>query len=564
MPADYTFQTECGNAISSSEKGVIVLPTGAGKSRIEFNHIFDKIDGAKNPQVFIITAPRIVLCQQLIEDFIEGLLNRYNLDQIADSLMFVSSGELPVLRHPITGDRLNLDECAVADTKPALVTTRVSGAIKRNEHIFIFSTYASFDPCIRGVTNAKRKASKNVDVHLIADEAHFFTAAFDWQDDYDIDPVTQTVRTIVKPYRTLEKNLALFKTRFFFTATPKIKIGSNSSGLNNDNVFGPLPLFTRYPKDLIPKNVICAPDLMKADLPLGANEGNMDQWVGNFILDTFYTHRTQIRKDCGDMKIAKTLGGKLLVCITGSKQLYQLTHAADKDGMTFVDKARADGINVAWTMSNQKNVLEDSDGEQFEGEIKPCINKQPYNRISDFLDNLKAICQEVTYNNGKHTKTKDSENLIILHYDQLTEGIDIPSMSGLLILRPMDEVKAYQSIGRVLRMHPEDRPKDFVDREHTWIKPRSHIIVPKLKELDVMCERLLVKIKQDTDSLHQITDITEAIGTGADIEENDRLVKLVPLKELPGTVEYEITQLISWTKKIDKQVEDKNIIDITL
>ena len=71
---DWSFQDDCLDVIGQNQVGKIILPTGAGKSRIEFRHakrLMVRDDGVH--QVVIITAPRIILCQQLIKNFYDAL-----------------------------------------------------------------------------------------------------------------------------------------------------------------------------------------------------------------------------------------------------------------------------------------------------------------------------------------------------------------------------------------------------------------------------------------------------------------------------------------------------------
>jgi type I site-specific restriction endonuclease len=51
----------------------------------------------------------------------------------------------------------------------------------------------------------------------------------------------------------------------------------------------------------------------------------------------------------------------------------------------------------------------------------------------------------------------DEDSAIILHYDILTEGIDLPNVTGILPLRELCKVKFLQTAGRAARLQHEDR-----------------------------------------------------------------------------------------------------------
>jgi len=77
------------------------------------------------------------------------------------------------------------------------------------------------------------------------------------------------------------------------------------------------------------------------------------------------------------------------------------------------------------------------------------------------------------------------DNAIILHYDILSEGINVSGFTGVMFLSGIlaSETKILQNIGRATRLHPEDRRKLYtkeisVDDMTKWIKPYCNIIIP--------------------------------------------------------------------------------------
>lgn len=66
-------------------------------------------------------------------------------------------------------------------------------------------------------------------------------------------------------------------------------------------------------------------------------------------------------------------------------------------------------------------------------------------------DNGKIITREEFSERLKKYSTDDNVDLIVVHYDILSEGIDVPSMHGVLFLRSVSIAKFYQILGRCLR-----------------------------------------------------------------------------------------------------------------
>jgi superfamily II DNA or RNA helicase len=82
---------------------------------------------------------------------------------------------------------------------------------------------------------------------------------------------------------------------------------------------------------------------------------------------------------------------------------------------------------------------------------------------------------------GKNPMTE----IIILHYDILAEGIDVPGITGIMPLRTLGKAKFLQTFGRAARLDIEDRDKiangqirpDQLDEMN---KPYAWVIVPTI------------------------------------------------------------------------------------
>ena len=182
-------QTEALQAMGGSRLGTILVPTGGGKTLIAIMDVVRSLETAQTPQTIVVVAPRILLAQQLCEEYMEVLS-----DQFANVIpAHIHSGHTP---HFST---TNI-------TKIHLFEKMMDTA---NLHRIYFTTYNSLP----------RLAEAGVSVDSIYfDEAHNSTRN-------DFYPAT--------------KYFSQTASRcFFFTATPKHSVTSKRHGMNESDVYG--------------------------------------------------------------------------------------------------------------------------------------------------------------------------------------------------------------------------------------------------------------------------------------------------------------------------------------
>jgi hypothetical protein len=393
-------------------------------------------------------------------------------------------------------------------------------AIEYRKSNVIFSTYASFDTCVSGVHLGLLEHKNTSEVHLLADEAHYFTRGEDSEDGAD-------------SFKVLRDSLRLFNTRFFFTATPKeYEDRDDGSGMNNTDIYGRV-IYEIKPRELIKRGVICEPRIDRASLPSNIDCENLDKYSGDFLLRTVSKHERIINGTLDDPNVLRGYGeaaAKVLVAVEGSKQLYSMIHNG------FYEKARGLGWDVAWTMAPD--------------EVGTFYNGKEYG-TDEFLEILKDRAKD------------DLRRIVLLHYRKLTEGIDIPSMTGLIVLRDMNKVAKIQNIGRVLRVHPSDKEKEFSDRSVSWIKPCAYIIVPDIEGISL--DSLVRDLVNDYDSRIQIESVETAIGLGESQPElQNREYKLTPFKSIDGKIIHSIESYTDFQDDVIEQIDANEEIDIVL
>lgn len=103
----------------------------------------------------------------------------------------------------------------------------------------------------------------------------------------------------------------------------------------------------------------------------------------------------------------------------------------------------------------------------------------------------------------------NSAEAIILHYDILSEGIDVPGITGVMFLSKElpTKSKILQTIGRATRLHKEDRDNIFINRTvakgdyEKMIKPNCAVILPIMsRDMGYSVEqiaRLLIDLRDE-------------------------------------------------------------------
>ena len=169
------------DALAKYLKGQVIIPTGGGKTNVA---IFDAIrEFLKDvPQTIVVTAPRILLAEQLSSEFLEFITNA--------SVLHVHSGET---HHQST-------------TRPNEIRNWVD---QTKGHKLIFTTYNSLQRL--------QQADIHVDT-IYFDEAH---------------------NSVQRHFFPATEHFAATADRcYFFTATPKHSATVSKPGMNDSSVYG--------------------------------------------------------------------------------------------------------------------------------------------------------------------------------------------------------------------------------------------------------------------------------------------------------------------------------------
>jgi len=194
------------NRMSHHKKGQVIVPTGGGKTMCMIEDLKREIKQADYRRTFVVVAPRILLAQQLCEEFLEQITGV--------NVLHVHSGET---HHTST-------------TKPEKIKTFCIYPL--HLHTIIFTTYHSLH----------RIQEADIDVDTIYfDEAHNSTAK--------------------NFFPSVEHYSAEAKRCYFFTATPKHSLTISKPGMNDCYVYGKVIVNIPAPK-LVKEGYILPPKMI--------------------------------------------------------------------------------------------------------------------------------------------------------------------------------------------------------------------------------------------------------------------------------------------------------------
>lgn len=342
-----------------------------------------------------------------------------------------------------------------------------------------------------------QEMSKNQNRHLIIVSTIHSSHLLRNLDKIDIAIFDEEHRMVARRFRYIVGLIRLLAKRcYFFTATPK-------RSQIDDEIFGKVCYFMS-PREAIESYEIVKPYIHYTEVSgkHGEISPNRINYIMLTVWDCFEKHsRYLLEKSDVNRGV---MAPKLLVAMNGRSQILQFL----EDG--FAQCCYRKNVRLFAITSYSVDPCQYTDRE---GNLISC-SKQ------DFVKELNRM--------------KDDERAIILHHDILTEGIDLPNITGLLLLRKLNLEKLLQNLGRVLRLYKTDRynlynnliPKD----RRYMIKPYGFIILPLFLGLDY-CKEMVDEIRNSyemivvEDSLPSSTSPPSS-SIPPDIPETEKYIEL--------------------------------------
>lgn len=194
---------------------------------------------------------------------------------------------------------------------------------------------------------------------------------------------------------------------YFFTATPKYSATASKPGMNDSDVYGgiiynvPAPRLVNNGSILPPK--INAINISSVRLK-GEEAAERDCMT---LLDTLYNEDHM---------------EKVLVAAPNTKVMLRMLAETD-----FMKEVQSMGYDLLWITSKHGAFLNDQ-----------------------------KITREKFFQLIKEFGADPDKKFIVLHYSILSEGISVPGLTSLVLMRQMNVIEMCQSVGRVIRLHLDD------------------------------------------------------------------------------------------------------------
>ena len=192
---------------------------------------------------------------------------------------------------------------------------------------------------------------------------------------------------------------------FFFTATPKYSSVIGKPGMNDFDIYGQIIAKVPAP-ELVRNGYIIPPKVIASQMRLSVKGEDIAQRDCEYLLQTIQDNPVN----------------KILICAKATKHIVGLLSQTD-----FAEQLAQEGYSVLHITAKHGAFI---DGHKVNREV--------------FFDVLNEW--------GKNADKK----FVVLHHSILAEGINISALEAVVFMRSMDIVGIGQTVGRTLRLHPQD------------------------------------------------------------------------------------------------------------
>ena len=192
---------------------------------------------------------------------------------------------------------------------------------------------------------------------------------------------------------------------FFFTATPKYSNVIGKPGMNDFDIYGQIIAKVPAP-ELVRNGYIIPPKVIASQMRLSVKGEDIAQRDCEYLLQTIQDNPVN----------------KILICAKATKHIIGLLSETD-----FAEQLAEEGYSILHITAKHGAFI---DGHKVNREV--------------FFDVLNEW--------GKNADKK----FVVLHHSILAEGINISALEAVVFMRSMDIVGIGQTVGRTLRLHPQD------------------------------------------------------------------------------------------------------------
>ncbi len=476
-------------AANTSHKGIIQSPTGSMKTLVQAEIVAQRIETGKF-SVTLVKSPRIGLSNQLAKTYSEY----WSKGRLTNS-----QGYITFLAHSGDSADFDIDENLTDEEKLEVISNLP-------EMIDSLSSVEEISKRAKRALELKRPLVVFTTYHsnlkvVKALEDLGLTIDLDINDESHY-LVREDFSKILDEYDP--------SCQYHFTATPVFTSSKIGKGMNNESRFGKF-LYQMSIKACIDLGIILPLQVRTVKSGLSAvDQKTLDQEVGEIIFEAFAELEATF----------PSIGAKLLVAAKGAKQIENFIKKSEEYRL-LIDQ----GVNILTVHSNSKLITHN--GVQ--------VTRNQFDTLKDKL--------------GKEKNTK----LIIVHFDILSEGIDIQGLLGCLILRKMTLSKFLQTVGRIVRVL-RDSEGNKCD-----LKNFGLLMFPAITDMDMVAEftKMIGKIAEEGYMPVQL--LSEDNAKGKDGDDDDQFNGLDDTSANPL---QENIDLMLYIDPFQQEIEEKDPFDL--
>lgn len=420
----YNYQLDALRSTEMEQKGIVVLPTSTGKTYVQSAIIAKDILMNNNQfRMYVVNAPRIILTYQLLKEVYKFLVSV----GIEARYHFTHSGN-SVDESDLEDIRMKALEDGIeipySDIDSTTSSIRLTETMeKAREQELPLIIFSTYNSAHR-IEESRRQIKHPLSI-ILNDEAHYLVQ----ERFYDVLSILKSSRC------------------YFFTATMRFTPSEEGRGMNNTDSYGKL-LYTLTPREAIDRGKMVRPRLHLIKTDGVFNSEDFDRSFNLVLQNSFEEHSKHMNENHPNLQ------PKLLVGTRGADDMLSFINSPQFRNL------REQGVHV-FAISSNKNV-------------------------DNFIDGVRVKRQEFLTILKKYGSDK-TRKMLVLHYDILTEGIDVPGFTGCMLFRTLTKSKFLQTYGRVARLDPDDRmlldngtirPSDT----HLMNKPYGYVLLPSITD----------------------------------------------------------------------------------
>jgi hypothetical protein len=297
--------------------------------------------------------------------------------------------------------------------------------------------------------------TRNAGRHLIVVSTYHSFDHMATLDTIDICAYDEAHNTTEENFHfNIEQVIKKIKRNYFFTATRKV-CTITGHGMEDEALYGKV-IIEISPTEMINVGEIVRPKIITMFLDNDTSKkgvvstGNQHM-LAKTVIEAFIRSKEQVKLGSNPDAIEN----KMIVSSEGSDELNLVQESTE-----FQDYCKTNNVRV-FSFSSRYGFFID-------------FEKSDRDKVYDAMKNL-----------------SDQEDAILLHIDILTEGMDLPAITSILLLRNLNEISLFQTLGRGLRLTKIDRQGLYSGQitKEQFVKRHAYLILPlHFEKMDTSCE----------------------------------------------------------------------------